>query len=178
MINKTVCFSGHRPEKLPGKGDDNREETIFIKNLLNDKIEKYIDDGYTCFLSGVARGIDLWAADIVLKHRQQNPAIKLICVKPIKNQGENFPAEDKAEYERIISLADSVVCTSDTYKKDCYTIRNKYMIDHSDLLIAFVKNYRSGTGQTINYARKQGKKADITHLSNIESDMKYMQLSF
>lgn len=178
MINKTVCFSGHRPEKLPGKGDENREETAFIKKLLADKISQCIRNGYTRFFSGTARGIDLWAAEEVIRMREASPGITLVCVKPFENQGIDFPADDRQLYEKIISLADSVVCTSAQYKKNCYSIRNRYMVDNSDLLIAFVKSYRSGTGQTINYAGKLGKKTDITDLSDMEFIMKYEQLSF
>ncbi len=177
MINKSVCFSGHRPEKLPGKGIENNPETKFIKDLLSNKIEKCICEGYTSFISGVARGIDLWAAQIVINYRTANPQIKLICVKPIANQGYNFPEQDKQLYNEIITNADSVICTSEEYKRNCYMIRNKYMVDNSDLLIAFVKNYRSGTGQTIKYASCLGKKTDITDLSNIEYNMCYEQLT-
>lgn len=176
MINKTVCFSGHRPEKLPGKGKDDRQETVFIKNLLKSRIENSINEGYTRFLSGVARGIDLWAAMIVLELREKNSDIELICVKPVENQGHNFPEEDRLLYEKIISQADSVVCTSEEYSRNCYTVRNHYMVDHSEKLIAFVNNYRSGTGQTINYARKLGRKTDITDLSSIDFMMMYEQL--
>lgn len=178
MINKTVCFSGHRPEKLPGKGKKELQETVYIKDLLKSRIENSIDDGYTRFLSGVARGIDLWAAQIVLDLREKNPGIELICVKPIENQGCNFPEEDKLLYEKIIRNADSVICTSEEYSRNCYTVRNHYMVDNSEMLIAFVNNYRSGTGQTINYARKLGRKTDITDLSSIDFMMMYEQLRF
>lgn len=178
MTDKTVCFSGHRPEKLPGRGNDENAETRYIKELLNSKIEKCISEGYTHFISGTARGIDLWAASMVLEHREKNPRIKLICVKPIENQGFNFPEQDKLLYDEIIRSADSVICTSENYTKNCYMIRNRYMVDNSDLVIAFVKNYRSGTGQTINYASSVGKATDITDLSDIEFDMHYEQLSF
>lgn len=167
MINKTVCFSGHRPEKLPGRGIDSREETIFIKKLLRTKIERYISEGYTRFLSGTARGIDLWAAQIVLEIKKSNSEIELICVKPVPNQGCNFPDKDRKLYDYVIARADNVICTSEGYSKDCYYVRNKYMVDSSSLLIAFVKNYRSGTGQTINYAKKTGKITDITDLSDL-----------
>ncbi|MBQ9982051.1 MAG: DUF1273 family protein [Oscillospiraceae bacterium] len=177
MINKTVCFSGHRPEKLPGRGDDTKEETLFIKNLLRSKIEDCINKGYTRFLSGVARGIDLWAAETVIELRRTNPQIELVCVKPIQNQGFDFPYNDKKIYDKIISSADHVICTSDVYKRNCYMIRNKYMVDNAAMLIAFVKNYRSGTGQTINYAKKLGINTDITDLNDIAYDMSYTQLS-
>lgn len=176
MKDKTVCFSGHRPEKLPGAGKDENTETRFIKELLKKKIQKCISEGYVRFLSGVARGIDLWAAEIVLEFKESNPVIELICVKPIISQGESFPDADKQLYNKIIRSADSVICTSDTYKRSCYMIRNRYMVDNSDKLIAFVKSYRSGTGQTINYAKKTGKKTDIIDLSDVNFSLNYEQL--
>lgn len=178
MINKTVCFSGHRPEKLPGKGSADRPETEFIRNLLKTKINTCVSEGYTRFLSGVARGIDLWAAQTVLEIKKINPGIELICVKPFENQGYNFPDEDKLLYEKIITEADYVICTSPEYRKTCYYIRNCYMVDHAGMLIAFVNNYRSGTGQTINYAKKLGRKTDITNLNSIDFEMNYEQLHF
>lgn len=178
MTDKTVCFSGHRPEKLPGRGKNDSAETAFIMDLLRTKIEESIREGYTRFFSGVARGIDLWAAQTVLELRKTNPDIELVCVKPVENQGHNFPEEDKLLYESVISKADLVICTSKEYSRNCYTVRNHYMVDHAEKLIAFVSNYRSGTGQTINYARKLGRKTDVTDLSSIEFSMKYKQLEF
>ena len=52
------------------------------------------------------------------------------------------------------------------------------MVENSEKLIAFVNNYRSGTGQTINYARRTGIMTDITDLSDIDFNMKYRQLEF
>ncbi|WP_049962901.1 SLOG family protein [Ruminococcus sp. HUN007] len=178
MTEKAVCFSGHRPEKLPGRGIADRSETLFIKELLRTKIEQSIREGYTRFYSGVARGIDLWAALAVLDLRKVYPDIKLICVKPVENQGCNFPENDRLLYESVIERADSVVCTSAGYSKNCYAVRNRYMVENSDKLIAFVSNYRSGTGQTIGYARKTGIITDITDLSDITFSMKYEQLEF
>lgn len=177
MINKSVCFSGHRPEKLPGKGIPDDPQTKYIKDLIGNKIQICICEGYTYFISGVARGIDLWAAKLVIDYRTINPQIKLICVKPVANQGYNFPEEDKLLYDDVVANADTVICTSESYRRSCYMIRNKYMVDNSDLLIAFVKEYKSGTGQTIKYASGLGKKTDITDLSNIQYDMCYKQLT-
>ena len=89
-----------------------------------------------------------------------------------------FPEEDRLVYESVISRADSVLCTSARYSKDCYAVRNRYMVENSEKLIAFVNNYRSGTGQTINYARRTGLITDITDLSDIAFNMKYKQLEF
>mgnify|MGYP002508193063 CR=1 FL=1 len=41
-----------------------------------------IADGFQTFISGMARGVDLWAAEIVLELRDEGAAIRLICASP------------------------------------------------------------------------------------------------
>jgi hypothetical protein len=69
------CFTGHRPEKL-------RFSESEICSLLDEEIKNAIEAGYTTFISGMAKGVDLWAAEIVLKYRMDNSEIKLICAAP------------------------------------------------------------------------------------------------
>ncbi len=66
------CFTGHRPEKL------SLPETEVIA-WLEKEIRQAIADGFTTFISGMARGVDIWAAEIVLKHRDNGEPIHLIC---------------------------------------------------------------------------------------------------
>ena len=54
------CFTGHRPEKL------SLSETE-VKPLLEKAIDTAIQNGYTTFITGMAPGVDIWAAEIVLK---------------------------------------------------------------------------------------------------------------
>ena len=60
MNKQRVCFTGHRPEKL------NISERK-VKELLKTAIIDAINDGYITFISGMARGIDIWSAEIVLE---------------------------------------------------------------------------------------------------------------
>ncbi len=69
------CFTGHRPEKL-----DIPKNKVF--ESLKKEIYTAIADGFQIFISGIARGIDLWAADIVLALRNEGTAIQLICASP------------------------------------------------------------------------------------------------
>lgn len=57
-----VCFTGHRPEKLT------RSDRA-IKKDLEREIRQAIADGQNVFITGMARGADIWAAEIVLKLR-------------------------------------------------------------------------------------------------------------
>ncbi len=56
------CFTGHRPERL------GMPESEVISGLQKE-IHQAIVDGFQTFISGMARGVDLWAAEIVLTLR-------------------------------------------------------------------------------------------------------------
>lgn len=50
--------------------------------------------------------------------------------------------------------------TQKKYCKDCYYIRNRYLVDHADIVLAVYDmqaNKRSGTGYTVHYAQAQSK---------------------
>ncbi|MGI6195572.1 MAG: hypothetical protein ACOYIO_00605 [Eubacteriales bacterium] len=64
LKRRRCCFTGHRPEKL-GVSEAR------AKALLKSAIQQAISDGYVTFISGMARGIDLWAAEIVIEERKK-----------------------------------------------------------------------------------------------------------
>lgn len=154
MREKTVCFSGHRPDKLPFNGDSSVPEVRILMSALFSEIDDCIKNGYTDFISGVAKGVDLWAAKYVLEKKDTNEAIRLICAVPYKDYGAGWSGVDKWDLSWIFSKADEKVYVSDKYNAACMKKRNEYMVTHSAKLIAIVSNYRSGTGQTIRFAQK------------------------
>ncbi|MBS6315679.1 DUF1273 domain-containing protein [Porcipelethomonas ammoniilytica] len=166
LREKTVCFTGHRPEKLPGYGETENASLNVIRSMLYYQIYQSAEEGYKYFISGLARGVDLWAAEYVLEVKNRFPDIKLICAKPFAAHGENFKNQDLWSLSNVIEKADELICVSESYSRDCYRLRNQYMVDRSSKLIAVVDDYKSGTGQTINYARKQGLKINIINVNN------------
>ena len=58
----TCCFTGHRPEKL------GQEERV-IRALLVTEILWALKDEYVSFISGMARGADIWAAEVTAARR-------------------------------------------------------------------------------------------------------------
>ncbi|MGN0613252.1 MAG: SLOG family protein [Porcipelethomonas sp.] len=153
---KTVCFTGHRPEKLPGGGDPDNPVIAAVKSMLYYQIYEAAEDGFEYFISGMARGIDIWAAQYVMEIKKKFPDIKLICAKPFEMHNNSFKGKDLWESSNILSHADDIICVSREYSKRCYRLRNYYMVDNSSRLIAVVDDYKSGTGQTIKYAEKSG----------------------
>ena len=147
----TVCFSGHRPEKLP-RGNF----LHMMQSLLYAEIEDAYQRGARRFLTGMAQGVDLWAADCVLHLRTYDPDVKLICANPFPMHGSGLRREARYHQMTVLHAADEVVQICPQYSTDCFRRRNAYMIEHSDCLIAMVSDMRSGTGQTIRMAKQKG----------------------
>ncbi len=154
--NRTCCFSGHRPEKLAQNGNINSPQIRRLISMLYLEIENTIENGYTNFITGMARGIDLWAAGYIYEKRIKNPDLKLICAIPYNGHGDSLKSSEKWEYDNIVDSADKVYILEDKYTQNCMQKRNRFMVDNSSKVIAVVDNYRSGTGQTIRYAKSKG----------------------
>ena len=72
-----ACFTGHRPHKL------HQPESVVIA-ALEAKIREAIADGFVTFISGMAWGVDIWAAEIVLRLKAEGNPIHLIAAVPTR----------------------------------------------------------------------------------------------
>ena len=146
---RRCCFTGHRPEKL------RCTETDTILALESAIINAYAD-GYRTFLTGMARGVDIWAAEVVLRERDAHPDMRLICALPHPGFQSGWEQSWRRRYEAILAVADLVKTICPTYFKGAYQRRNEWMVDHSSLVIAFFTGCPGGTANTIAYARERG----------------------
>lgn len=144
---RRVCFTGHRPEKLSIPESETKEK-------LKIEILKCIQEGFNVFISGMARGVDMWAAEIVLHLRDNGYNIKLICAVPYKGFEDNWNSEWKLRYKQILSRADLIRYICLCYSKRCFQIRNEWMVNHSAKVIAVYNGEKGGTCNTIRYANK------------------------
>ena len=78
----TCCFTGHRPDKLPWGEQEEDPRCLALKRKLADALERAFQDGYRHFISGMARGADLYFAEAVLKLRESYPEITLEGARP------------------------------------------------------------------------------------------------
>lgn len=143
-----VCFTGHRPEKLKVA------DSLIIANLRTE-ILKAIDDGFSVFISGMARGVDIWAAEIVLELRDAGAPIRLVCASPYEGFERGWSGDWQKRYNNILQRADLVRYISKGYSRSCFQIRNEWMVNHSNLVIAAYNGEKGGTKNTIDYAKKQ-----------------------
>ena len=149
------CFTGHRPEKL------GTSETVVVDGLKKE-IRIAIADGFRTFISGMARGVDLWAAEIVLALRDAGKPLRLICACPYRGFEIRWSREWQERYRRVTEKADLVRYICPGYSQDCFQRRNEWMVDHSARVIAAYNGQPSGTRNTIVYAKKQ--KVPVTNI--------------
>ncbi len=172
---QSVCFSGHRPEMLLSPFNEQSSVIQNLKSLLKIEILLAIEQGATQFLSGMAQGVDLIASEIVLSLKKEYPSIQHIAVIPFKQQSNCWNHSWSLRHQQVKQCSDQVICLSEYYTRYCFSKRNRYMIEHSNQLIAvFCGDYQTGTGQTIQYAKKRGKSIRI--LEPIDSGFLSYQL--
>ena len=143
------CFTGHRPEKL------NTSEKE-VKGALRKQINQAVYDGFTVFITGMARGVDLWAAEIVLELRKRNKDIKLICAIPHDGFEVRWSPSWQQLYRYVLTEADLTRVISKGYHTGVYQVRNEWLVNHSARVIAVFNGQPSGTKNTIDYAYRQG----------------------
>ena len=163
MIN-ICCCTGHRPKGFPFKYGVNKPKHKAYLQMLEEKIKLAITDyGITCFVSGMALGVDLDFAEIVLNFKDtEYKNITLECAIPCPNQTAQWTGEDKLRYDKILQRADDITLVSNHYDRDCMLKRNRYMVDKSQLVIAVFNGIeRGGTFYTIKYARAKNKAIEL-----------------
>ena len=128
-----VCmFTGHRPKGLPFGYNERDSRCKKLKKALKKLIlSKMQNENVTTFLSGMALGTDMFAAEIVLELKRKYRDITLTAV---------------------LTKCDKVIVLQDEYTPSCMNKRNLYMVEHSDCAIAVWSGTEGGTANTIRFA--------------------------
>lgn len=162
MEHKACAFTGHRPEKFSFGHNEEHPDCERIKQSLFCEILRLTREGVSVFWTGMARGVDIWAAETVLQLRPTLPSrkIKLYAAIPYDRQPSAWPSKEQQRYQDILSQADRIEYVNHEYRRGCLFERDRYMIDKATHLIAVFNGSKGGTQYTINYAQRKG--LDIT----------------
>lgn len=163
-MGSRCAFTGHRPQKFLWRYDESADACIRLKALLSRQIEELLLSGTTDFLSGMAEGVDTWSAMAVLAWREKLPKVKLHCILPCLTQADQWSRDSRKTYYSILEQADSVVYVNRLYHKNCMLERNRFLVNHADILLAVYNGeWRGGTAATVRYAQKRGIRTIILH---------------
>lgn len=140
----TVAFTGRRSY---------RDQAA---DMLPVTLDALYRRGYRRFLSGMAAGFDLAAAEAVADFRTLRPDVELVCVVPFPAHPDRLSPADRVRYDRLIASAAEVVTVGERYAPDCYARRNDYLVDHAAYVVAYFEGRPSGgTYYTVRRAHRQ-----------------------
>ena len=154
-----VCaFTGHRPEHLPWGTDETDPRCAALKTVLQQEVSALYQRGCSAYLSGMARGCDLYFAEAVLALRAADrlPDAKLIAMLPCPSQAARWDAKTLERYRQILARCDEVRVLEAAYSPGCMLRRNRAMVDAADVLLTVFDGSEGGTAATIRYAKRRG----------------------
>ena len=144
----SACFTGHRILA---------SEKTFLDLRVKLAVHRLADQGFVWFLSGMAMGFDLLAAEAVLGLRDRLP-VRLAAILPCPP--EQYTAAwadgDRRRLAAILEQADRTVTVSPAYGEDCFLVRNRYLVEHSAYVLACLEHAAGGTAYTVHLAGEQG----------------------
>lgn len=169
---KTCCFTGHRPAKLSFGYDEGSPDCLRLKVRLTGLIDEMRMKGVTTFITGMAQGVDIFAAEAVIDIRRAytKDKIRLIAVIPYEGQADKWNEKYRERYFDILATADDVITLQHRYTESCMLERDRYMVNSSAHLIAVYNGSKGGTKYTIDYALKKGLNVIIINPDTLERE--------
>lgn len=153
-----VCsFTGHRPEKM-GITEETSGECLALKLKLREVVADLLKRGYKTFITGMARGVDTWAAEAVLEASYKDKLkLKLYAAVPYPGQCEKWYYWEQDRYEEILRQCNGVFVMCKSYTHHCMAWRNSFLVKYGDPLVAVFNGEPGGTANTIEMARKKNR---------------------
>jgi uncharacterized phage-like protein YoqJ len=151
----TCCFTGHRPEKLPWGADERDPRCLALKASMAREIEGLYRRGFRHFISGMARGADLYFAEAALSLREKYPELTVEGAVPCQSQAERWTPEERRRWRACLDKCDLETVVQQNYDRWCMHRRDRYMVDRSAAILAVFDGTPGGTMYTLNYAMDQ-----------------------
>lgn len=155
--NRTCCFTGHRPDKLPWGLNEQDLRCASLKRSLDRELEGLYRRGFRHFISGMAMGCDLYFAEAVLSLREKFPEITVEGAVPCPTQALRWPDLMRRRWQNILDRCDLETVVQQNYDRWCMLRRDRYMVDRSAAVLAVFDGTAGGTQYTLNYAMDQNR---------------------
>lgn len=137
-----VAGTGHRPQKLGGYSDEVLAKLTRLAQHVIDDLEA------THIITGMALGWDTALALAAVSRK-----VPFTAAIPFAGQEGRWPEASQRRYHALLDVADEVVVVCDGgFASWKMMERNRWMVQHCDLLAALWDGSNSGTSNCVRYA--------------------------
>ena len=136
-------FTGHRPASLPGNYSDRTNRALL--STADFILAQYKP---TKVISGMALGWDTAVAECAV-----NRGISLIAAVPFESQPSRWLKFSQDRYQRLLNQAERIeIISAGDYSPEAMQLRNQWIVNYSDRLIALWHQGKGGTKNCVDYA--------------------------
>lgn len=128
------------------------------RDLFEHHLSSYLNQGRTWLIGG-ARGIDQWAIEWLLDHKE-------VCWAVVPYTRAKRPKWLQSLYDEM----DRIVELQLPKRKTAYAIRNRYMVDQCGIVIGFRSGKGGGTLATLKYALRKQREVHAIPVSPTEEN--------
>ena len=176
-MEKTCICIGHEPEKL---GDISRCDKI--KERIKEAVLNQVNSGVSFFYADMARGVGLWAAQIILslKESPKYEHLYLTALLSYPNQLDMLLEKDRLEFEKVLNKCDDKKIISPEKKRTSYAEKRRFIGTEPDIIIAVCDENRYSSSievQELKMARKLGSEVIVLN-PYIQEDKSQAALDF
>lgn len=141
-----VAATGHRPNKIGGFEFSNPKR-VWIRDRIRDQLVSLKPN--TC-ISGMALGIDQDFAFISIEM-----GIPFIAAIPFEGQESKWPLPSQRFFNELLALASRIeIVSPGGYAAWKMQVRNEFLVDECNVLLAIWDGSKGGTYNCIQYATK------------------------
>ena len=143
MRDRICCGFGHRVLLMD------------IEKPLREVMERLAaEEGMTEFYTGGMGEFDALFVRAVRSMKRANPHLRLVLVLPyLTRQAATEKAWYESQYDEILIPAE----LDGIHPKAAITLRNHWMVDHSDFVVAALRRNYGGAAEAARYAETRGK---------------------
>lgn len=142
-----LSATGHRPNKLGGYSQEAQDKLVTLARVALLELKP------ASVITGMALGWDTAVAIAC-----QKLAIPYTAAIPFRGQQLAWPAQSQRQWEELLEDAMNVkiVCEGE-YAPWKMQVRNEWMVDNADRVLALWNGTKGGTANCVAYAEKKSK---------------------
>ena len=133
-MNSFSCvITGHRPTRFKFKYNEKDKRCQRIKKCLQEQLIRLYHQGVRCFWVGGAMGVDMWAAELLLRMKEQQAYqdVELCLALPFEGYNADWDDWHRKRMDFICRYAEKVLVLGEMPSSESYKKRNYYMVEQA-----------------------------------------------